>query len=149
MVNVFTIRFVVKILNSRCSKQNDEVFRVSYNIATLIEKTVKLHPMWDDLILLAVKEVLATVHPKPVADIRTVPLSNSSVQRRIDEMAKYIEESLCNHLKPCQVSIQMNFIYPLKNLNFPEIRFIINVTKVFRRKITKIIPRILVLNVGG
>lgn len=46
---------------------------------------------------------------KPAADIvRKIPLSNSSVQRRIDEMAENIEESLCNHLKTCQFSIQLD-----------------------------------------
>lgn len=54
-------------------------------------------------------EVTTTVLHKPAADIiRKIPLSNSSVQRRIDEMAEHIEESLCNHLKTSKFSIQLD-----------------------------------------
>jgi len=37
-----------------------------------------------------------------------IPLSNNSVQRIIDEMAKDVENSLCNHLKTYKFSIQLD-----------------------------------------
>ncbi|KAF0713483.1 SCAN domain-containing protein 3-like, partial [Aphis craccivora] len=96
-------------LFSAASKQDNDGLRASYNISLLIAKTGKPHTIGEDLILPAIKEVITTVLHKPAADIvRKIPLSNSSVQRRIDEMAENIEESLCNHLKTCQFSIQLD-----------------------------------------
>jgi len=37
-----------------------------------------------------------------------IPLSNNSVQRIINEMAEDVENSLCNHLKTYEFSIQLN-----------------------------------------
>ena len=69
-------------------------------------QTGKPHTIGEELILPPIKEVITTVLHKPAADIvQKNPLSNSSVQRRIDEMAENIEESLCNHLKTSQFSI--------------------------------------------
>lgn len=96
-------------LFSTASKQDDDGLRASYNISMLIAKTGKPHTIGEDLILPAVKEVLTTVLHKPAADIiRKIPLSNNSVQRRIDEMAENIEESLCEYLKTCKFSIQLD-----------------------------------------
>ncbi|KAL4090872.1 hypothetical protein QTP88_025634 [Uroleucon formosanum] len=86
----------LSMLFSAASKQDDDGLR-------------KPHIIGEDLILPAIKEVITTVLHKPAADIiRKIPLSNSSVQRRIDEMAENIKESLCNHLKTCQFSIQLD-----------------------------------------
>ncbi|KFM62415.1 SCAN domain-containing protein 3, partial [Stegodyphus mimosarum] len=96
-------------LFSSASKQDDDGLRASYNISLLIAKTGKPHTIGEDLILPAVKEVITTVLHKPATDIiRKIPLSNNSVQRRIDEMAENIEESLCNYLQTCQFSIQLD-----------------------------------------
>ncbi|GFV47011.1 SCAN domain-containing protein 3 [Trichonephila clavipes] len=90
--------------------QGDDKLRASYNTSLLIAKTGKPHTIEEDLILPAVKEVITTVVHQPAADIiRKIPLSNSSVQRRIDEMAENnIEETLCNNLQACQYSIQLD-----------------------------------------
>lgn len=99
----------VSKLFSAASKQDDDGLRASYNISLLIAQTGKPHTIGEELILPAIKEVITTVLHKPAADIiRKIPLSNSSVQRRIDEMAENIEESLCNHLKTSQFSIQLD-----------------------------------------
>ncbi|KFM72594.1 SCAN domain-containing protein 3, partial [Stegodyphus mimosarum] len=96
-------------LFSSASKQDDDGLRASYNISLLIAKTGKPHTIGEDLILPAVKEVITTVLHKPATDIiRKIPLSNNSVQRRIDEMAENIEESLCNYLQTSQFSIQLD-----------------------------------------
>ncbi|GFQ84436.1 SCAN domain-containing protein 3 [Trichonephila clavata] len=79
---------------SSASKQNVDGLQASYDISLLISKTGKPHTIREYLILPAVKEVITT------ADIiQKIPVRNSSVQRRIDEMAEHIEESLCNHLQ--------------------------------------------------
>ncbi|XP_075232269.1 zinc finger BED domain-containing protein 5-like [Lycorma delicatula] len=90
----------VSKLFSMAAKQDDDGLRASYNISLLIAQTGKPHTIGETLILPAIKEVITIVLHKPAADIiRKIPLSNSSVQRRIDEMAENIEKSLCNHLK--------------------------------------------------
>lgn len=92
------------------SKQEDDGLRASYNISLLIAKTGKPHNIGEELILPAVREVIKTVlHHKTSADvIRKIPLSNNSVQRRIDEMAQDVEISLCDYLKTCNFSIQLD-----------------------------------------
>jgi len=58
------------------------------------------HTIGKDIILPAVIEVLHTVpHKSPDDIIRAIPLSNSSVQRRVNEKAENIEDTLCNVLK--------------------------------------------------
>ena len=45
----------------------------------------------------------------PVSDIiKKIPFSNYNVQRRIDEMAYDIESTLCDYLKTCQISLQLD-----------------------------------------
>ncbi|GBP91754.1 SCAN domain-containing protein 3 [Eumeta japonica] len=99
----------VSKLFSLSVKQDDDGLRASYNISLLIAQTDKPHTTGETLILPAIKEVITTVLHKPVADvIRKIPLTNSSVQIRSDEMAENIEESLCNHLKTGKFSIQLD-----------------------------------------
>ena len=54
----------------------------------MIAKKGKLHTTGEELILPAVKEVLNTVlhHNACSSAINPIPLSNDTVQRRIDEM---------------------------------------------------------------
>ncbi|XP_014777801.1 zinc finger MYM-type protein 6 [Octopus bimaculoides] len=60
----------------------------------------KPHTIGEQLILPAVKEVLKMVLRKvPEPIIKDIPLSNSSVQRRVDEMAEDVEDQLCTILK--------------------------------------------------
>lgn len=92
------------------SKQDDDGLRASYNVSLLIAKAGKPHTIGEELILPAVKEILKTVlhHKTPSDIIKKIPLSNNSVQRRIDEMAKDVEISLCDYLKTCKFSIQLD-----------------------------------------
>lgn len=109
MKKKFEYQPTISTFFSSASKQDDDGLRASYNISLMIAKTGKPHTIGEDLILPAVKEVITTVLHKPAEDIiRKMSLSNSSVQRRIDEMAKNIEESLCKHLQTCQFSIQLD-----------------------------------------
>jgi hypothetical protein len=46
---------------------------------------------------------------KPAFDIiKKIPLSNNTVQSRIDEMAQSVEELLCEFLKATKFSIQLD-----------------------------------------
>lgn len=94
---------------STTSKQDDDGLRVSYNISLLIAKSGKPHTIGEELILPAINEVINTMLHKPAFDIiKKIPLSNNTVQRRIDEMAQSVEELLCEFLKATKFSIQLD-----------------------------------------
>ncbi|CAH2009638.1 unnamed protein product [Acanthoscelides obtectus] len=63
----------------------------------------------SELILPAVEEVLKTVLHKPASDIiKRIPLSNNTVESRIDEIGSDIESFLCNYLQTTHFSIQLD-----------------------------------------
>ncbi|CAH1990853.1 unnamed protein product [Acanthoscelides obtectus] len=91
------------------SQRNDDGLRASYNISLLIAKSGIPHTIGDKLILPAVEQVLKTVLHKPASDIiKRIPLSNNTVERRIDEMSSDIESFLCNYLQTTHFSIQLD-----------------------------------------
>ena len=67
----------------------------------MIAKKGKHYTISEELILPAVKEVLNTVlHHKTCSSvIKLIPLSNDTVQRRIDEMSADVERKSCNTLR--------------------------------------------------
>lgn len=82
----------------------------SYKLALLIAKKAKPHNIGEELIIPAVTEVLkSVVHYKKHREIiEAIPLSNSTVQRRIDEMALNVEAQLCSDLRNCKFSLQLD-----------------------------------------
>ncbi|GFY21949.1 zinc finger MYM-type protein 6 [Trichonephila clavipes] len=69
----------------------------------------KSHTIGEELILPAIEEVLKTVIPKSASDIiRRIPLSNNTVQRRIDEMSQDVESFLCDYLQTMHFSLQLD-----------------------------------------
>ncbi|CAH1992310.1 unnamed protein product [Acanthoscelides obtectus] len=91
------------------SQRNDDGLRASYNISLLIAKSGKPHTIGEKLILPAVEEVLKTILHKPASDIiKRIPLSNNTVERRIDEMSSDIESFLCYYLQTTHFSIQLD-----------------------------------------
>src|SRR5690606_10174081 len=78
-------------------------------ISLLIAKLGKPHTIGEDLILPAVSEVLKTVlHKTPSDIIKKIPLSNSTVMRRIDEMSDDVESSTTQILKTTEFSLQLD-----------------------------------------
>ncbi|CAH1970146.1 unnamed protein product [Acanthoscelides obtectus] len=91
------------------SQRNEDGLRTSYNISLLIAKSGKPHTIGDKLIFPGVEEVLKAVLHKPASDIiKRIPLSNNTVERRIDEMSSDIESFLCNYLQTTHFSIQLD-----------------------------------------
>jgi len=77
--------------------------KVSYNIALNIAKKGKPHCIGEEVIVPALEEVIRNVMkttPDPV--LKSVPLSASTVKRRIDEIAQNVEKKLC--YRSCSVS---------------------------------------------
>ena len=62
------------------------------------------------MILPSVKEVLDTVshHKMSYTVIKSIPLSNNTVQRWVDEMATDIEDSLCSIIRNTEFSLQLD-----------------------------------------
>ncbi|KFD46343.1 LOW QUALITY PROTEIN: hypothetical protein M514_12759 [Trichuris suis] len=78
-------------------------------ISLMIAKSGKAHTIGEELLLPVISEVLSTVLHRPAAEtINSIPLSNNTVQRRIDDMAKDVEETLCNFLKNTEFSVQLD-----------------------------------------
>ena len=70
----------------------------SYNISKLIAKDGKPHSIGETLILPAITEVISTVMNQNAAEIiRSIPLSNDIVARRIDEMAYSVDSDTPNY----------------------------------------------------
>ncbi|CAH1998194.1 unnamed protein product [Acanthoscelides obtectus] len=91
------------------SQRNDDGLRASYNISLLIAESGKPHTIGEKLILPAVEEVLKTVLHKPASDIiKRIPLSNNTVERRIDEMNSDIDSFLCTYLQTTHFSMQLD-----------------------------------------
>ena len=87
------------------SKNSDD----GLNISLLIARARKPHTIGEELILPAVKEVIKTVlHKSPEQVIKSIPLSDNSVQRRVDKMAKNVEETLSKMLMTTEFSLQLD-----------------------------------------
>lgn len=90
-------------------KRDDDGLRASYNISRLIAKSGKPHTIGEQLILPAIEEVLKNVlHMSAHDTLKRIPLSNNTVQRRIDEMSHCVESFLCNYLQTNHFSIQVD-----------------------------------------
>ena len=90
------------------SKNSDDCLKASYNISLLIAKADKPHTI-GELILPAVKEVIKTVlHKSPEQVIKSIPLSDNSVQRRVDKMAENVEETLSKMFMTTEFSLQLD-----------------------------------------
>ena len=76
----------------------------------MVARKGKPHTIGEELILPSVKEVLDTVlHHKAFSTvIKSIPLSNNTVQRRVDEMASDIEDSLCSIMTNTEFSLQLD-----------------------------------------
>ncbi|KRZ16569.1 SCAN domain-containing protein 3 [Trichinella zimbabwensis] len=105
----FHARPTLTAMFSSAAQQESDGMKASYNISFLIAKTGKPHTIGEELILPAVSEVLHTVLHKPATDIiKKIPLSNTTVQCRIDEMATDVEYTLYNYLRTVQLSLQLD-----------------------------------------
>ena len=87
----------------------------------------KSHTIGETLVLPAVSEVLRTVlHKPPEQVIKSIDLSNNTVQRRVDEMSDNIEEQLCMILKTTEFSLQLDqsTLPDKKSLLLTYVRFV-------------------------
>lgn len=99
----------IRSMFASSSIKDDDGLRASYNISLLIAKSGKPHTIGEQLILPAIAEVLNNVLHKSAHDIlKRIPLSNNTVQRRIDEMGRDVENTLCKFLQTNRFSLQLD-----------------------------------------
>ena len=93
------------------TKAKEGMVVASYNISKLIAKDGKPHSIGETLTLPAITEVISTVKNKNAAEIiRSIPLSNDTVARRIDEMANDVEIQLIQILQTTEFSLQLDIL---------------------------------------
>lgn len=81
-------------------KQNKIITKVSYELSLLIAKKGSAHIVGEDLIIPTAKIISnALFDEKSSKTISEIPLSNTTVKRRIDEMSQCVRESIINVLK--------------------------------------------------
>lgn len=86
------LRTSQKCLTASCSKQ-EEALRASYHVAHRIAKAKKPHTIAKELILPAAMDMVRDVMGQSAADkLKTIPLSNDTIARRIHDMSGNIKE---------------------------------------------------------
>ncbi|KAI6655480.1 Zinc finger MYM-type protein 6-like [Oopsacas minuta] len=112
------VQFFIKMRDSRktmggifgkIDRQNIDGLVASYNISLLIAKSGKPHTMGENFILPAIQEAVTTVmHSDGRSVIKSIPLSNDTVARRINLMASDVEKTLYSILKTTEFSLQID-----------------------------------------
>ncbi|KFD64075.1 hypothetical protein M514_23785 [Trichuris suis] len=81
----------------------------SYKISLLIAQTGKPHTIGEELLIPAIAEAVETVLQQRGRDVTNkIPLSNDTVQRRINAMAEDVEDTLCSWLRQSEFSLQVD-----------------------------------------
>ena len=74
-----------------------------------MQKKGKPHAIGEELILPATKVLNTVLHHKACCSlIKLIPLSNDTIQRRIDEMSADVEHKLCYTLRNTEFSFQLD-----------------------------------------
>lgn len=99
---------ILQVFNEK-SSMIDNGLIASYEISQLIAKVGREHTIAESLILPSVSIVISRVmNQNPNAITQVIPLSNSSVSRRIDEMADDVEKQLIAHLQVKKFALQLD-----------------------------------------
>ena len=90
-------------------KNSGDGLKASYNISLLRAKAGKPQAIGEELILpLKLKRLLKVLHKSSEQVIKLIPLSDNSVQQRIDKMAETVEETLSKMLMTSEFSLQLD-----------------------------------------
>lgn len=83
---------------------NKNATLASYQIAELIAKSGKPHTIAEELIVPAAVKMCETMLGESAAKtIRTIPVSNNTIQRRISDLSENIQENLFLKLSMCDI----------------------------------------------
>lgn len=83
-----------------CGTKNEKAVRASYEVALLIAKRGQPHTIGEDIILPATKAIVKNLFSeKHTNEVSAISVSNSTVKRRIDEMAESVKNILLERLR--------------------------------------------------
>uniref|UniRef100_A0A3B5Q1Y9 HAT C-terminal dimerisation domain-containing protein n=1 Tax=Xiphophorus maculatus TaxID=8083 RepID=A0A3B5Q1Y9_XIPMA len=103
-------------LFTRKMNQSDSGPVASYNISLLIAKCGQPYTVGEKLVLPAIREVISTVLERdPMQVLKSIPLSNYIVARRINKMGADTEEQLCAILRDSPLTLQDETTTPNNN----------------------------------
>ena len=111
-------RSTIRNVFARKGDQNVKGLIASYKVSLLIAKKGLPFTVGESLLVPAVKEIISTVMEKDSAPVlQAIPLSDTTVKRRIDEMGANIEEQLCEVLQ--KLFLAYNWTKPQRQTTMP------------------------------
>ncbi|GFV14558.1 protein FAM200A [Trichonephila clavipes] len=88
---------------------NEKALLTSYKVSYKIARCKKPHTIAEELILPAAIEIVETVFGDNFAkELQSIPLSNDTVSRRIDDIAEDVEQQIFGKLRDKLFSIQLD-----------------------------------------
>ncbi|GFY09209.1 protein FAM200B [Trichonephila clavipes] len=88
---------------------NEKALLTSYKVSYKIARCKKPHTIAEELILPATIEIVETMFGDNFAkELQSIPLSNDTVSRRIDDIAEDVEQQLFGKLRDKLFSIQLD-----------------------------------------
>ena len=105
--------------------------QASYEISHLIAKKGKPHTLGEEIILPSIKIALETVVKMDAsATLKSIPLSNSTISRRIADMSNDVESILISELKEVKFSMQLDeATFGTQNILMSYVRYYSNTKK--------------------
>ncbi|XP_068229494.1 zinc finger BED domain-containing protein 5-like [Palaemon carinicauda] len=89
---------------SKKVKVADKAEEASYLVAELVVKSIKPHAIAETLILLAYSAIVeAMFGSEAEKEVRKIPVSDSTISRRIHDMSADIEETVCTSVKESEM----------------------------------------------
>ncbi|XP_047028008.1 protein FAM200A-like [Helicoverpa zea] len=90
-------------INTEASSVNESALLASYKVAYRVAKAGKPHTITENLILPAALDMVdITVSKQEANKLKNIPLSDNTITRRINDMAKDIQEQVVEKLKNSQ-----------------------------------------------
>lgn len=87
-------------LFSRFISINEKAMVVSYLISLRIAQSGKPHTIGESLVLPAIKDAVGIMFgEKSLKEVESIPLSNNTVARRIDDMSDWVENELIHRIQ--------------------------------------------------
>ncbi|GFY35708.1 protein FAM200A [Trichonephila clavipes] len=88
---------------------NEKALILSYKVSYKIARCKKPHTIAEELILPAAIEIVETMFGDNFAkELQSIPLSNDTVSRRIDDIAEDVEQQLFGKMRDKLFSIQLD-----------------------------------------
>lgn len=104
----FGRRTTVSSLFAASNSTSDRVQEASFELSLLIAKLGQSHTLGEQLVKPAISTYIRIVQKADDKEIRALPLSNNTVSRRIDRMAKNVEQQLVDKLRYRNFSLQLD-----------------------------------------